>query len=93
MGFFNFFGQGNINQGVEEYKATPGAVLLDVRTISATITTFILLFHLSCVSGNPTDVVHFGVSHTFQYPGCLTAAGACCQYQSESLPEECTGML
>lgn len=34
MGFFNFFGQGNINQGVEEYKATPGAVLLDVRTIS-----------------------------------------------------------
>jgi len=32
MGFFNFFKQADINQGVKEYSATPGAVLLDVRT-------------------------------------------------------------
>ena len=32
MGFFDFSKQVNINQGVEEYKATAGAVLLDVRT-------------------------------------------------------------
>lgn len=32
MGFFDFFKQSNINQGVEEYKRTAGAVLLDVRT-------------------------------------------------------------
>ena len=32
MGFFDFFKQPDINQGVKDYKATPGAVLLDVRT-------------------------------------------------------------
>ena len=32
MGFFDFFKQPDINQGVKEYIATPGAVLLDVRT-------------------------------------------------------------
>ena len=32
MGFFDFFKQADINQGVKEYSATPGAVLLDVRT-------------------------------------------------------------
>ena len=32
MGFFDFFKQANINQGIEEYKRTAGAVLLDVRT-------------------------------------------------------------
>ena len=32
MGFFNFFKQSNINQGIEGYKRTAGAVLLDVRT-------------------------------------------------------------
>ena len=32
MGFFDFFKQADINQGVKEYTATPGAVLLDVRT-------------------------------------------------------------
>ena len=32
MGFFEFFKQADINQGVKEYTATPGAVLLDVRT-------------------------------------------------------------
>lgn len=32
MGFFDFFKQVNINQGVEEYKATADAVLVDVRT-------------------------------------------------------------
>ena len=32
MGFFDFFKQSNINQGIEEYKMTVGAVLLDVRT-------------------------------------------------------------
>ena len=29
MGFFDFFKQADINQGVKEYMATPGAVLLD----------------------------------------------------------------
>ena len=33
MGFFDFFKQPDINQGVKEYEATPGAVLLDVRTL------------------------------------------------------------
>ena len=32
MGFFDFFRQADINRGVKEYLATPGAVLLDVRT-------------------------------------------------------------
>ena len=32
MGFFDFFKQSNINQGIEEYKRTDDAVLLDVRT-------------------------------------------------------------
>ena len=32
MGFFDFFKQSNINQGIEEYKRTADAVLLDVRT-------------------------------------------------------------
>ncbi len=32
MVFFDFFKQSNINQGIEEYKRTAGAVLLDVRT-------------------------------------------------------------
>ena len=32
MGLFDFFKQADINQGVKEYMATPGAVLLDVRT-------------------------------------------------------------
>ena len=32
MGFFDFFKQPDIDQGVKEYTATPGAVLLDVRT-------------------------------------------------------------
>lgn len=32
MGFFDFFKQPDIHQGVEQYNATPGAVLLDVRT-------------------------------------------------------------
>ena len=32
MGFFDFLKQPDIHQGVEEYNATPGAVLLDVRT-------------------------------------------------------------
>ena len=32
MGFFDFLKQANINQGIEEYKRTTGAVLLDVRT-------------------------------------------------------------
>ena len=32
MGFFDLFKQSNINQGIEEYKRTDGAVLLDVRT-------------------------------------------------------------
>ena len=31
MGFFDFFKQSNINQGIEEYKRTDDAVLLDVR--------------------------------------------------------------
>ena len=32
MGFFDFFKQTDINQGIKEYTATPGAALLDVRT-------------------------------------------------------------
>ena len=32
MGFFDFFKQPDINQGVRNYQNTPGAVLLDVRT-------------------------------------------------------------
>ena len=32
MGFFDFLKQANINRGIEEYKRTAGAVLLDVRT-------------------------------------------------------------
>ena len=32
MGFFDFFKQPDINQGVQEYKNAAGAVLLDVRT-------------------------------------------------------------
>ena len=32
MGFFDFLRGPDINQGVSEYSATPGAVLLDVRT-------------------------------------------------------------
>ena len=32
MGIFNFFKEPDINQGVQEYKNTAGAVLLDVRS-------------------------------------------------------------
>ena len=32
MGFFDFLMSPDINQGVKEYRATDGAVLLDVRT-------------------------------------------------------------
>ena len=32
MGFFDFLRQPDVNQGVNEYKNTAGAVLLDVRT-------------------------------------------------------------
>ena len=32
MGFFDFFKQADINQGVMQYQNTPGAILLDVRT-------------------------------------------------------------
>ena len=32
MGFFDLFKQSNISQGIEEYKRTDDAVLLDVRT-------------------------------------------------------------
>ena len=32
MGIFDFFKRPDINQGVQEYKNTAGAVLLDVRT-------------------------------------------------------------
>ena len=32
MGFFDFLKGTDINQGVKEYRATDGAVLLDVRT-------------------------------------------------------------
>ena len=34
MGIFDFFKQADINQQVEECKATPGAMLIDVRTPS-----------------------------------------------------------
>ena len=33
MGFFDFFKQPDINQGVKEYKQREGAILLDVRTL------------------------------------------------------------
>ena len=32
MGFFDFLKQPDINQGVEQYRTTSGAILLDVRT-------------------------------------------------------------
>ncbi len=32
MGLFDFLRAADINQGVDEWKSTPGAVLLDVRT-------------------------------------------------------------
>ncbi len=32
MGFFDFFKVPDINQGFEDYKATPNALLVDVRT-------------------------------------------------------------
>ena len=32
MGFFDFFRQPDVNQGVKDYQNTPGAILLDVRT-------------------------------------------------------------
>ena len=32
MGLLDFFKQADINQGIEEYKRTDDAVLLDVRT-------------------------------------------------------------
>ncbi|MBR3690558.1 MAG: rhodanese-like domain-containing protein [Eggerthellaceae bacterium] len=32
MGFFDFFKQPNINEGVEQYRETPNALLIDVRT-------------------------------------------------------------
>ncbi len=32
MSFFGLFKQTNINEGVEEYKTTPGALLIDVRS-------------------------------------------------------------
>ena len=32
MGFFDFLKGTDISQGVKDYQATPGAVLLDVRT-------------------------------------------------------------
>ena len=31
MGLFDFFKQEDINQGIEEYGSTAGAILLDVR--------------------------------------------------------------
>lgn len=34
MSFLNFFSKPNINEGVEQYKSTPNAVLLDVRSSS-----------------------------------------------------------
>ncbi len=32
MGFFDIFNRSDINDGVQEYRSTPGALLLDVRT-------------------------------------------------------------
>ena len=32
MSFFNFFRQPDINRGVTDFRTTPGAILLDVRT-------------------------------------------------------------
>ena len=31
MGIFDFLKSADINQGIQEYKATEGAILLDVR--------------------------------------------------------------
>ena len=33
MGLLDFFKQADINQGIEEYSSTAGAILLDVRTL------------------------------------------------------------
>ena len=33
MGFFDFFRGANINEGIQEYKSTTDAVLLDVRSV------------------------------------------------------------
>ena len=33
MGFFDFLKGPDIGQGVSEYRSTPGAILLDVRTL------------------------------------------------------------
>ena len=33
LSLIHIFKQSNINQGIEEYKMTAGAVLLDVRTL------------------------------------------------------------
>lgn len=33
MGFFDFLKQPDVNQGVQDYQKTSGAVLLDVRTV------------------------------------------------------------
>jgi len=33
MGFFDFFKQPNIDEGIKEFNAVPDAVLLDVRTL------------------------------------------------------------
>ncbi len=32
MGFFHFFKKKDINEGIKQYKQTPNAILLDVRT-------------------------------------------------------------
>ena len=32
MGIFDFFKQPDVSRGVEEYRSTPGAVLVDVRS-------------------------------------------------------------
>lgn len=32
MGFFHFFNHPDVNRGVQQYRATAGALLLDVRT-------------------------------------------------------------
>ena len=66
MGFFNFFGQGNINQGVEEYKVTPGAVLVDVRTISEYPLVCVLLLRLPQPSGS-RDTETYGIHQSEQH--------------------------
>ena len=33
MSFFDFFRQPDINRGVTDFRNTPGAILLDVRTL------------------------------------------------------------